>query len=215
MFNSAANNYGSSITAKPYGGPIARSLTSRSATPSTGNATRDAMTRAMSDQTRNASEQSREAFENKFNQAFQQARASDVMSLRGDEFKRYQLDKKKEVDDASRKLREDQNMKQLAFRLQSQKASDKWGAISDYTSTFLSPLFLSPERGGVIPSLYDNTLDAFLPSLSGQPSAVNRAIDNVGNRYEQFSQFSAPMVSPFQKTMSGLLGGLKSMGGSE
>jgi hypothetical protein len=149
MYASPSNNYGSPITAKPYGGPIARSLTSRSITPSTGNRTRDAMSRAMSDQNRNLMDGGQEQFENKFNDAFQQARADDVMGLRTGALRDYQLNAKKEVDNAVRSMRESQSMRSLASRLNSQAVSDRWGAMMDYTNTFLTRTFLDSEQGAL------------------------------------------------------------------
>lgn len=156
MYASPSNNYGSSITAKPYGGAIARSLTSRSFTPVTGNRSRDAMSRAMFDQNRNATEASRENFENQFQTSFQQARANDVMALRRNQLGDYRLSQKKQIDDAARAMQESQGMRSLASRLTSQKNAEKWGAMMDYTRTFLRPEFIGMGKGqeGLLPYLY-------------------------------------------------------------
>lgn len=165
MYASPSDNYGSSITAKPYGGAIARSLTSRSFTPVTGNRSRDAMSRAMSDQNRNMTEASREQFENSFAKSFQQARTEDVMAQRNLELGDYQLAEKEKIDNATRSLREGQSMRSLASRLAGQKVSDRWNAMMDYTNTFLRPAFIHPEYG-LLGSAQSGLSSYFVPHVS-------------------------------------------------
>lgn len=155
MFNSPSNNYGSVIGTRPYsGGTIGRSLTSTSRPTTTGNQTRDAMMRAQSDLSRNQMMAGREQFENSFRRQSETARANDVMGMRSDAGRRYELDTRREVDDLGRDLRLNQSKARIAQQLGSNKAVDRWRAIGDYVGLATHPAFLHPQSGFISHALY-------------------------------------------------------------
>ena len=147
MYTSPKTNYDSVIGTKPYGGPVGRSLTAITTPSFTGNQTRDAMRRAQFDLTRNQMQSSREQFENKFRRESEGARAADVLGLRSDAGRRYELDARRETDDLGRDLRLTQSRERIKQQLGSSKAVDRWRAIGDYVGIATAPVFLHPQGG--------------------------------------------------------------------
>lgn len=150
-YNSPSDNYGSAIGIKPFGGPVARSLTAARVAPAgmggTGNATQDAMRRAQFDLSRNLMQTGRQQFENKYQSDAVRARAEDVFNLRSSLGRQYELDTRGKIDNANRSLQLSQNLERIRQNLASASNVNRWAAIADYTQLAMHPTVLGSKSG--------------------------------------------------------------------